>query len=591
MTIPQEIELKLRVIDEQAAKRLWKRRTLGNFHLHALATRHLHSIYFDTITHTLAQVQSSIRIRVVDQIAQFITFKTSRPDVGDVSVRQEYEYPLEPTQWPEAILDQLDRYGIAPHELLPIVHTITKRQIRNIIDSAGLSIAELVLDHGSIHAAGHQESFCEIEIEARQTTTPVQISMLGELVQRHVPSMHEQLSKLARGLRLHANHPETPDVHQALSAHIALLLGTERSADESLFVPLAHFDSPNNRLLCASTTQISREYPNQTNLDCEPFWLALDSDQREHVAKFVTRVRLPDYQVHSAPLDINTLPFSEGLRFQLRYQFRRMLHREQEVLATFDAESIHKMRVTLRKIRALLDCADGYYDAEILNQFQRGFRRMARFHGVVRDCDAFHDTVQRIFGEAPFPASIQKGIAKTRQKALAELRELITSAKHHRFLETYATFVCTNHSATITSQPTVVTAIGDSITKRCHELQQPLSASFDRVHEKELHTLRIRGKRLRYILECFPTILIPATQPAFDALDALQKHLGVLQDAVIAAELLGSMKMLTDAPAKKILAHLRQEATQLRRQMPPIWAACTDTVFNQSINDTIHAIR
>ena len=591
MTIPQEIELKLRVIDEQAAKRLWKRRTLGQYVLQAHATQQLHTIYFDTTTHTLAQANASIRIRIVDQTTQFITIKTSQPAIGDVSVRHEYEYPLEATHWPSQILTQLTAFGVPAHELLPIVHTVTKRQIRNIVDQHGQSIAELVLDHGTIYAAGQHESFCEIEIEARQTTTATQIAQLGQLVQQRVPSMHEQLSKLSRGLRLHANYPEAPDELHALHAHIAVLLGTQRSGDESLFVPLAHHDTPTNRLLCASATQLSREYTNQTNLNSEPFWVALDSTQRDYVAKLVTHVTLPDYHVDGAALNLHHLPFSEGLRLQLRYQLRRMLQREQEVLATFDANSIHRMRVTLRKIRALLDCADGVYDSEILNQFRRGFRRMARFHGVVRDCDAFSDTAQRIFGDVAVPDSIQKGTLKTRQKALTELHELITSAKHHRFLETYAAFVCTSNASAITTQPTVITALGDSITQRCHELQRPLPGSFERVAESELHALRIRGKRLRYILECFPSILIPATQPALTVLDTLQKHLGVLQDAVVANELLADMKLLTNPDAKKILSTLRQEASQQRQQMPLIWDACTNAEFNQSIIATIHAIQ
>jgi inorganic triphosphatase YgiF len=591
MTIPHEIELKLRVIDEHAAKRLWKRRTLAQYQLQAHATQQLHTIYFDTATIALAQRNASLRIRIVDQTTQYITIKTSQPDEGVVSVRHEYEYPLTSPDWPAQILVLLNNYGIAAHELLPIVHTITKRQIRNIVDHHGHDIAELVLDHGSIHAAGHHESFCEIEIEARQTTDATQIAQLGQLVQHHVPSMHEQMSKLARGLRFHTNHPATPDEPLARHTHIAVLLGTQRSGDDALFVPLAHHDTPTNRLLCASVSQLSREYNNQTNLNCEPYWLALDSTQRDQVAQLISKVSVPNYHVYGATLDLNHQPFSEGLRLQLRYQLRRMLHREQEVLATFDAQSIHRMRVTLRKIRALLDCADGVYDSEILNQFRRGFRRMARFHGVVRDCDAFQDTAQRIFGEAPIPDSIQKGIHKTRQKALSALHELITSAKHHRFLETYAAFVCTIHAATITTHTTVITALGESITQRCHELQQPLPGSFERVAESELHALRIRGKRLRYILECFPTNLIPATQPALTALDALQKHLGVLQDAVVANELLADMKLLTNPDAKKILSTLRQEAAQQRQQMPFIWDACTNAQFNQSILATINAIQ
>jgi inorganic triphosphatase YgiF len=591
MTIPHEIELKLRVIDEHAAKRLWKRRTLAQYQLQAHATQQLHTIYFDTTTHALTKANASLRIRIVDQTIQFITIKTSQPDVGDVSVRHEYEYPLTASQWPAQIIALLNHYGVAAHELLPIVHTITKRQIRNIVDHHGQNVAELVLDHGSIHAAGHHESFCEIEIEARQSTSPAQISQLGQLVQQHVPSMHEQMSKFSRGLRFYANYPEDPDETHARHAHIAVLLGTQRSGDEALFVPLAHHDTATNRLLSASAVQLSREYTNQTNLVSEPYWLALDNTQRAQVAQLISQVTLPNYHVYGAALDLHHQPFSEGLRLQLRYQLRRMLQREQEVLATFEAQSIHRMRVTLRKIRALLDCADGVYDGEILNQFRRGFRRMARFHGVVRDCDAFHDTAQRIFGETPIPDSIQKGIHKTRQKALTALHELITSAKHHRFLETYATFVCTSQAATITTQTSVVTALSESISQRCHELQQPLPGSFERVAESELHALRIRGKRLRYILECFPTILIPETQPALIALDALQKHLGVLQDAVVANELLADMKLLTNPDAKKILSHLRQEATQQRQQMHPIWDACTNVVFNQSIIATIHAIQ
>lgn len=590
MTIPHEIELKLRVIDDRAANRLWKRRTLGQYQLQPHATQQLHTIYFDTTTHTLARANSSLRIRIVNHTTQFITIKTSQANIGTVTIRHEYEYPLEAPNWPAQILTQLAVHAIAAHELLPIVHTVTKRQIRNIVDHDGLIIAELVFDNGSVYAASHHESFCEIEIEARNTTTAHQIAQLGQLVQQHVPSVHEQISKLSRGLRLYRNHPDVPDVNYVLQSQIAVLLGTQRSGDESLFVPLAHYDTHANRLLCASATQLCRVPATQANRDSEPFWLALNSAQRDQLTSLMRQITLPNYHVYGATINLHQQPFSEGLRLQLRYQLRRMLQREQEVLTTFDADSIHRMRVTLRKIRALLDCADDVYDSEILNQFRRGFRRMARFHGVVRDCDAFSDTVQRIFGQDPIPDIIQNGIHKTRQKALIALRELITSAKHHRFLETYAAFVCTSHAATISSQTSVVTALSASISQRCQELQQPLPSSFERVAESELHALRIRGKRLRYILECFPTILVPATQPALTALDGLQKHLGVLQDAVVANELLADMKLLTNPHAKKILSHLRQEATQQRHQMPPVWDACTNAVFDQSIIATIHAI-
>jgi CHAD domain-containing protein len=297
--------------------------------------------------------------------------------------------------------------------------------------------------------------------------------------------------------------------------------------------------------------------------------------------------------MYGAALSLYQLPFGEGLRLQLRHQFRRMLIRRMHVLADFDQDHIHRLRVILRKIRALLECADGCYDEELLSQYKRGFRRMARFLGEVRDCDVLLGNMQRIGGVDGIAPEITRAIAQTRTHALHELVELFRSDKHQRFIREYAAFVSTPAAATIDgiAQTRLADGLGHRITERTVAFQQPLAQTFDRIEEHELHAWRIRGKRLRYILECFPTVIIAETTPALATLDAVQQSLGMLQDTVVAFELLNKMKVHTHPDSKKVITQLRHEAAQQRQTLATLWQASTSSAFNDAIFATITAMQ
>jgi CHAD domain-containing protein len=55
---------------------------------------------------------------------------------------------------------------------------------------------------------------------------------------------------------------------------------------------------------------------------------------------------------------------------------------------------------------------------------------------------------------------------------------------------------------------------------------------------ERLHRLRIAAKRLRYTLEFFEEVLAPQASGLIKEMKQLQDHLGELQDAVVASELL-----------------------------------------------------
>lgn len=573
--------LKLSVIDAGAAKRLWARRMLDAYQLIAHKSEMHHTVYLDTPAFTLTQAQVMLAIHVFNQSKQTITYTAH--------ATPSYSHPLVSQQWPSDILAALARLNVTAHSLVPMVQFVSKHHIRRLVDANVGDIAEMILCDGTIFVHGQLEPFCEIELVAHNDTTAAQLPRIAERIQQDIPSMVQPTTKLDRGWHL-AQAPHitlAPDT--MLRQHIAMLQGTQRSADEALFVPLVYDDTPHNRMLCACACQLLNTVPP----DLEPFWLALDSTTQQQVTALVAQCDIPAYAIHGAALPLNQQLFSEGLRLQLRSQFRRMLIRRNDVLQQFEANHIHRMRVILRKIRALLECADDIYDDDALNQYKRGFRRMARFLGEVRDCDVLLEHMQRITGDTPVAPEVMRAITHTRTHALNALHELFNSIKHQQFIHEFALFVCTPQAATQHQAHALYSGdlLGQRIAERTADFQKPLPHPVERVEDAELHAWRIRGKRLRYILECFPSIITPETTPALDILDMTQQHLGILQDAVVAFELFNKMKIHTHPDSKKVIAQLRQEAQQHRQQLPQLWQACTGSPFNDAILATINAIR
>lgn len=574
----------LNVIDEGAARRFWARRTLDQYQLLAQKTTHLHTVYLDTAHGALAQQGQSICVAIVNQSKQQIHYASHQ----DTRVTPIYTAPLTSRNWPNEILTRLAAAQIDAYTLMPMMHVIHRRHVRQLCDARQQLIALLTLDQGIIYANGHQEAFCEIDVSVPAETPVSQHDDIMARIQQLVPSMIGTTHKYMRGMHLLASaQPSTPDT--SMHQHLSLLQGTQRAADEALFIPMATHDTPTNRLISACALQLIAQQSRAT----EPLWLALAADAQAHVDTLVAQHTAPAYTMYGAALSLYQLPFGEGLRLQLRHQFRRMLIRRMHVLADFDQDHIHRLRVILRKIRALLECADGCYDEELLSQYKRGFRRMARFLGEVRDCDVLLGNMQRIGGVDGIAPEITRAIAQTRTHALHELVELFRSDKHQRFIHEYAAFVSTPAAATIDgiAQTRLADGLGHRITERTVAFQQPLAQTFDRIEEHELHAWRIRGKRLRYILECFPTVIIAETTPALATLDAVQQSLGMLQDTVVAFELLNKMKVHTHPDSKKVITQLRHEAAQQRQTLATLWQASTSSAFNDAIFATITAMQ
>jgi CHAD domain-containing protein len=121
------------------------------------------------------------------------------------------------------------------------------------------------------------------------------------------------------------------------------------------------------------------------------------------------------------------------------------------------------------------------------------------------------------------------------------------------------------------------------------------------------HQLRIATKRLRYTLEFFRDVLTPETEDVIKALKKLQDHLGDLQDAVVASNLLrdflvwgtwGHQDDDADWPEQPILApgvaaYLTARQVEIQEKLqtfPTLWRRFQSSDFNQRIASLIELL-
>jgi CHAD domain-containing protein len=106
-----------------------------------------------------------------------------------------------------------------------------------------------------------------------------------------------------------------------------------------------------------------------------------------------------------------------------------------------------------------------------------------------------------------------------------------------------------------------------------------------------LHALRIEGKRLRYTLEFFREVLPPRIERLIERVTEMQDHLGMLNDADIAAQLAREWltargPRLTEPTRQamvQFLASREAEVRRLRRSFGPIWRRVDSPAFRRSL--------
>ena len=241
-------------------------------------------------------------------------------------------------------------------------------------------------------------------------------------------------------------------------------------------------------------------------------------------------------------------PLAEAGRKVWRFLFAQMLLHEGGTLAGDNIEELHDMRVATRRMRSAFDVFNGAFTPKVLKRHLKGLRRTGRTLGRVRDLDVFIEKARRY--QASLPTGQQNDLepllaawGQEREDARQEMSAYLQSAGYQAFKEKFYEFVSPpGAGALLRSEampvPYLVREAAPVLIYNRLAAVRAFEAILEQASLEQFHALRIEFKKLRYTLEYFREVLGEESKGIISEIKGLQDHLGDLNDARVAAEML-----------------------------------------------------
>ena len=257
----------------------------------------------------------------------------------------------------------------------------------------------------------------------------------------------------------------------------------------------------------------------------------------------------------------------EALRSTLAEQLREVERHEPGTRLGHDPESLHDMRVAVRRLRALLR-AGGKLVADDTAELEARLKELGRVLGEVRDLDVL---IERLEGEAaelgeedaerarPLLAVLRRERSRNRQRLLAFLRSEEYSALLDDTARTIEELRPSGSGA----------SLGDLADKAFRKTRKAVRGLSDEPADDELHAVRKKGKRARYAAE------LAGRKKFVKRAKQLQDVLGEHQDAVVAAarlrELAAGAEPEHALAAGRLVEREAERRTAAREEWPKAW--------------------
>ncbi len=265
-----------------------------------------------------------------------------------------------------------------------------------------------------------------------------------------------------------------------------------------------------------------------------------------------------------------------------------------------DAEELHQMRVATRRLRAAARFFEPAFRVSTRRALAVELRWLAGLLGAVRDLDvqlelltvrhsasgagggAEHDSSAEPGASSgdPLMAELREWLADERDARRAELQGALDSVRYRRLLARLDAIARGRERLLVMAERSPVAVHGAAAVEKA---QRRVVKHGRRIGKQpraeELHELRIRAKRLRYVLEMVAALTGRSGRRLVRDLAELQEVLGMHQDACVAWDVLtrfieaadpdeAAMRAVGVAPA---LAREHQRALSARASFARAW--------------------
>lgn len=294
---------------------------------------------------------------------------------------------------------------------------------------------------------------------------------------------------------------------------------------------------------------------------------------------------------------------AEAGRKLLAIQFERMMRHEAGSRSGEDIESVHQMRVAIRRMRSLFMLIGAAYKPKTADKYSRDLRRVARALGRVRDLDVLIQDLGSFRQSMPESdqAALEQVILrldKRRGEQRAKLNALFDSKFYARFLRQFAR-LCKKPGRGAAPLPSleaphqarhVLPVLFHERLARVRAYDTVLPAADDRI----LHALRVEFKQLRYALEFFQTLLGTSHVSFLREAKEMQDILGRINDIAVFSDTMSGLKKLSPQQAAVLqgyLAERDQALVALRLRFDKQWASFHTRARLRQFSDALLVLR
>ena len=255
-----------------------------------------------------------------------------------------------------------------------------------------------------------------------------------------------------------------------------------------------------------------------------------------------------------------------ALRARLRLQLREILANDPGTRLGRDPESLHDMRVAVRRSRALLRAGSKLYTDDV-SPLAEELRWLGERLGAVRDLDVLLERLRSDVDELDADdrksgRMLLRTLERRRGTARTSLLKALDSDRYFSLLDDVGASIerLAPSGADLT--------VADLARRELKKLRTRVRAAGNDPADDELHALRKRGKRVRYAYELAGEDAVVKRAKAFQ--DVLGEH----HDSVVAE---ATLRGLATAPEKalaagRLIERERSRKAQARADAPAVLA-------------------
>lgn len=271
---------------------------------------------------------------------------------------------------------------------------------------------------------------------------------------------------------------------------------------------------------------------------------------------------MPAKSKKPAPVAANQ-SVSDAFATIMRHNFDYLLTWEQAARSWEDIEGVHQFRVTLRRMRSALSLFRKAIPMSTRSYWSDELRWVAGELGLARDLDVFISEGLSAVAE-DLPLSGHEGLLRLAMERRAQAYEqqvcaMLDSERYRRFKKDFSAWF--ENRQWKSAEPSKkelkqlsknVIAFSRNLMDKQERKVLAAGSHVDRYNSREMHSLRIECKKLRYAAEFFRPLFM-GMDTFISHMKGLQDLLGLMNDVAVMRQLLNDL--LVDEADHEILVY------------------------------------